>query len=612
MKHLNFLTLAIAAATAVAIQSCQIEDLDVNAIDTNITLLKGVDIPVLEQKEFKLSDFLKLDDSDGVISIDPETNEYLINYSVGTQNVGGFTLDASKMSLAASESASNSINLSVDEIPIGIPVSYDPEDREFLISMGMDLDLFDELSSQVFEFETDVNFSTNNFPDLITAVRSSQLEGNLTLKLVPKGIPFSKFTLNAGSLIQFPEFVKIAAGNGFNVSADGHTLTSLVDIQIPVNQGVELTVGLTALDMGESGVATSGSLTLSDAISVSGTISCSPDDFTGSTQKWSYAGCTATVTSAPYSLSNFRVETTFKADNVKLKSAVVKLSDSAAPSFNTSYSFIIENLPEFLNDANIGLAQFQVGMEVDNSLPVAFDLQAGLTAYKDGASTHEHNIGPLSFPAMKNTVYSVGEHADGTVGDVIYKQIKGLGNLLNPIPDKITAGNFRLNLAKGWIEAEAGKEYDVKFNIGIKTPVSFTADSKVSIGTETEDLNLDLGGDYVVKKAIVKLTAVNTIPLNFEVAVTAKDASGNVLDGVTASLNKVIAGGTATSPATTDVEITLTLPQNTKVIKTLKIDLDASSSESLAAKPLAANQGLTLKNVAFYLPDGVQTNLKNN
>ena len=199
-KSFLFGSFTAVAFAALSLPSCglvDVENFDIENLNTESTVLKGTEIKVFEEdKVYTLGDFIKPDNSGGVISVTSEGN-YKISYTLEPQSLGdGFTIDADKFAINAGDSFNAGISLDT-VIPEGTPISYNEADEELIKSKypNIDFEFFKNSLSQVFSFEQTIDFSISDFPALISAFKKADLkEGSkITFNLVPSGIPFNKF-----------------------------------------------------------------------------------------------------------------------------------------------------------------------------------------------------------------------------------------------------------------------------------------------------------------------------------------------------------------------------------------------------------------------------------
>lgn len=639
MKQFHHLTLAAFSLAALLCQACGlIEVEEITEIDTTSTLAKGTEVTVVAEKKITLGDFLNFGEgsgANGIIQVSAE-GDYSIEYNLEPQSIGdGFTFDASAFELNVNNAFNQSMSLTEATIPAHTPISYNEADRAAVelyfqnFASGVDIAFFESFLSQKYEFNFNIDFTIPGFPELIKSFKKADLDGNFTFTLVPSGIPFQKFVFKKDTKISLPSFLKFSScSNADFTLVNGSELVANKDVNVPMGSGLAFTLALQSLDKG-NGVPTAGSLALVGNVSVDGTISISPADFTGQTEVIdleSYpvlvaAGVltgdgphTITLVKENTSLGSFNVSCTYTAANVALKNATIQLSKDAIPAFDGNYGFDIGNLPKELSaDGNtIELSDVQVNLSVNSTLPFDFGLNANL----DAIGNRKYQLGPLSFDADSETRYVLGDFEDKVVDGVKYKKVEGLGQILNPVPSRIEVKDFEISFDENqWITVESGKNYGGSFQAGVKAPIAFTQATSLSLGYEMNDLDVDLSvaGDFLKgdTKAVIKLQAINEIPFKFGLSISALDADKKPIEGVKITPDVIeIGAGTIAKPETSTPEITIVLPSGSKLIKGISIKFNATVDSDHAGEPLNKNQSLTLKNVRLSLPDGITMDIK--
>ena len=624
MKKLNlFGWSAIAAAVAFLAPGCKVDETyDLGNIDTEVTVLPGVEVPLPNFKEVKLSDLIKLE-TGGVVK--EVSGSYVITYAIDPQVLSGFSINASDFKINASNSLDAAIPLNQttipDKTPLSIPSGLTDSQKTALAALiGIsDVDSFESLKSQSLNFNTNIDFSINSFPTQIKAFKSCTLNGNLSFSLVPSGFPFDKFVIKQGTTITFPSFLVFSSCSNadFTLSA-GHVLTANKDVDVVIGTGISFVLALSGLDMGATGVATAGTLPLNDNITIAGNIYLDPAWFNGPKNTQTFGGTyEVTYVDGDCSLTGCKITANYAAADITLSSATIKADDSAIPAFG-NYGFDITGLPSFLtgDDVQIELNSVQLALNLASTLPFPVTLANGqLKALNGTTATHTYNLPNLVFNANATTGYSIGEHANGgtDANGNTYVNLGGLGSILYPVPTRVEAAGFSVSIPSDWLTVESGVSYGGTLNVGIEAPIAFKSTSKVGFVIDADNVSLDLGDNIPLEKAELNLTAENTIPLNFAIEVVAKDENKNPIPGVTATVDKAIASGHGTgNPAVeTPIKITLTIAKGAPAIKGLQLKLKATSDAGASQYPLAPDQGLHLVKVSLGLPDGITMDVKN-
>ncbi len=621
-KFYSICCVAALAITATLFHGCNLVNIDeVDNINTESQLFKGQEIEVLKEYSKTLAELIG-ENAGSVIKVNGDGN-YQIEYKiVDNQTIGdGFSFDASQFAINLSGGASKSLELSESTIPANTPVSYDPADKATLQTLfpNLNLDLLDGFDSDEISFNFNLDCSIANFPTLIKAFQKADLDGKLNFVLTPSGIPFNKIVFKKGTSISFPSFLRFSScdNSSFELQNE-NVLVAKNDIALNIDKGLSLGLTLKSLDMGNGIEVTEAGLPLAGDVSFSGVVSIAADDFNGKTKDVVLGSHSATVVESDIPV-NFSVSYSYEAKNVQLKNAVIKISEDALPAFDAGkFGFDInaDDLPSFLTgkNVNVELSNVQVNLTLGSQLPFGFGLNAKLAAVSEQTKTFQ--FGPLAFPANAVTSYSLGTHADGEEGGIIYKNIPGIGGILSPIPTRIELQEFQVDFdGDEWITVESGKNYGGTLTASVVAPVAFTENTQVSLDLDIDDINIDFGEQVngLLKgktTGVIKLHAENEIPLNFGIDLVAKDADKKVIDNVEVSVNKDIASGFILNPTSTDIEITVVLPENTSMIKYMGLNMRTYADKQFASLPLMPNQKITIKNVTFGLPNGITVDVK--
>ena len=274
-------------------------------------------------------------------------------------------------------------------------------------------------------------------------------------------------------------------------------------------------------------------------------------------------------------------------------------------------TYEMADLSGMLSDAGQNLvaelSELEIALKVDSSVPAVFSFDAALETAKGSETLHRYVLDDLSV-AYGKTEYVLNLTGTGARNDVIYKQIRDIDKILNPLPNALKINDLTVSIDQDQLaQLEPGKEYEVSGMAAVDTPLSFTADSRLDLSIPIEDakMNLDVVG---LKKAILKLDATSTIPLDFSASVQALDGNGNVIQDISAKTDVPIAGGTIAAPATTAVTVTLTTGGDLR-FDGLVLQLSAASNPQVAGTHLNQAQGLEFRNLVLSLPDGVQVKL---
>lgn len=583
-----------------------------------------------------------------ILSVDAN-GDYVISYNMEQQDIKAFDAiksDAFAFNVNGSKVQTQGLG-GVTNIPANTPLYYDPNDLEVLqaafVYMGyssIDVTLLqaEDFLTQKQTLDLDADFTINSFPKEVAAIKNAKLQGYMDLNVLLEDIPFEYLTMSAGTTITFPTFMHFSgcSNNNFTLNANGNVLTAKNDVKIYIGsgegKGLKLNLTLDQLDFGSNGIAPNAQaqLPLPGKLQIDGELALDPLTFTGPKKDINYPSDltnptnldkTVTVVESDTPVQDLKFSYNYAAAITALNEITLKISDSAKPQFDKTYGFDIEGLddnPLFNgSDVAVELADLQVMLSVDSSLPIDFDLNATLKPLKEGNPTSAkgapYQLGPLSIAKSAKTTYCLNETKEGLDAGVNYKKVAGLGSILNPVPDRLEATDFDVTLDNGWLTFATTTEnipYGAKLDVGLNAPLAFTANTHLSMPLDIE-MKIDLtsmGANLPELHAILSFTAANTIPLSFGIDAQAIDSDKKPIEGIRSEVKGTIAAGAIGKPSSNPVSIDLTLDPG-KVVSGIRLALSASSTEELAGTRMNQNQGLTLTDVSIELPDGITADI---
>jgi len=274
------------------------------------------------------------------------------------------------------------------------------------------------------------------------------------------------------------------------------------------------------------------------------------------------------------------------------------------------YDILLDEIPESLRseDQVIELHGLDVGISIDSGIPFDFTVDAAVEASRNGTVSRRYSFeGLLVHPGQTEFVFN--ESGSGSVSDVVYQAVPDLGKLMSPLPDQLKINDLIVQAAEGQdLSSLVGNPCGATCRFSVDGPLAFSADSKVRWTVPLQDVELNLD-EIGLKKAELTMDVHNTIPLDFSISAVALDAQGNPDSSVTASIDKTISAGRTSSPAVTQVKVTLTSAVDLR-FHGLELTLDAASNAEVAGIPLNAGQGLEFKKIVLTLPDGITVDIK--
>ncbi len=272
------------------------------------------------------------------------------------------------------------------------------------------------------------------------------------------------------------------------------------------------------------------------------------------------------------------------------------------------------DLAAMLSDSGQGLVaelpELEIALDVDSDVPAVFSFDAVLETSKGSKTLRQYALDdlPVSYGKSEFILNATGT---GARNDVIYKQIQDIDKILYPVPDALKINDLTVSIDKDQLALlEPGTEYEVSGQASVDTPLSFTADSRLDLSIPIDNAKMDL--DVVgLKKAVLKMNATSTIPLDFSASVQALDGNGNVIPDISAKTDVPIAGGSVDAPVKTEVSVTLTTGGDLR-FDGLVLRLSAASNPQVAGIHLNQSQGLEFKDLVLSLPDGIQVKMNLN
>ncbi|MBR2747736.1 MAG: hypothetical protein IKD95_05240, partial [Bacteroidales bacterium] len=269
------------------------------------------------------------------------------------------------------------------------------------------------------------------------------------------------------------------------------------------------------------------------------------------------------------------------------------------------------DLAGMLSDSGQGLVaelpELEIAIKVDSGVPAVFSFDAVMETARGSKTLHQYALDdlPVSYGKSEFILNATGT---GARNDVIYKQIQDIDKILYPVPDALKINDLTVSIDKDQLALlEPGTEYEVSGQASVDTPLSFTADSRLDLSIPIDNAKMDL--DVVgLKKAVLKMNATSTIPLDFSASVQALDGNGNVIPDISAKTDVPIAGGSVAATVKTEVSVTLTTGGDLR-FDGLVLRLSAASNPQVAGIHLNQSQGLEFKDLVLSLPDGIQVKM---
>lgn len=554
--------------------ACVNEEYDLSKdIDTDMTLLKNVSMPLGNVEKISLSDILSLDE-DGTSVIDKDENGYYIFSFAGDEIsseicIPGFDL-----------SSSDGIQTEPVEVKFNTgPFAGLSNDK---VSENI---VYSELTGKLVQTSMDIQMDSE-LPEQILDVRSVVIDANVNVT----------FSVNAGTVyvkegfeIKFPDFLSISNASSSDgiIMKDASTMVVNKDYMVSSDNPLKVTLNLDKISVPEGSIV-NGHLLLNKDVSLTGDFYLSPSDFDV----------------IPEDLN-----IVIKADILDLDVISSEVKLDFTESIEGS-SMSIGDLPDFFTGEDICLDIHNPSLRfsIDNATPLSFDIMADIVASKgDESVTITLGEDPkITIPASSSKDYCISKRASITSDIITQIVIPEISDIISIVPEKVDFKNISLSSANDdYINIITGEKYEAAISYEFYAPLAFDSEMNLSFTSEVKDLGMSLEG-IGVRKMEIRLCLENSIPLNMSVSAVALDTESNVLDDITLTVSDVISAGSHETPTTSDIVLTLECTSDSVSFDGLRFEFNAfAPSGELVGVALNENQGFEIKESAICLPEGI-------
>lgn len=272
------------------------------------------------------------------------------------------------------------------------------------------------------------------------------------------------------------------------------------------------------------------------------------------------------------------------------------------------------SLPDFLKDEAVRLPLSNPTMRLHTDLtdmPVGVNAGAQLTSEKtgEGAFTKTLALPPMPFAQGQMTkvyYYQTDGPYDPTspVAGAASVKVDDLTSLVFRLPDHIyvNMAGGRIKLRDEYYTIVMDHDYTARAVYELYVPFAFDRGLTIVYNDSTNSLSDDLK-DYTAQGIKLTATAGNTIPLNLDAIITAIDAEGRSVEGITFSTARIKAStdGHTEVSSQLSIEARLAQPELLRRIDRLCLKVQAASGESAESHQLVSTQYLQFKDVKLRL-----------
>lgn len=298
---------------------------------------------------------------------------------------------------------------------------------------------------------------------------------------------------------------------------------------------------------------------------------------------------------------------------------LIAITGIVDPEINVNTSeFAINDIPDFLKEPgnNLDINNPQIYLTVNNTSPVAVNLNGQLVGHKDDGSTVTvgigQNYGTSPIVLQKNTVNLICISRTGTTSSqagIVDVTVPDLGNVLASIPETISFENIDAKATQQPVTLTLDTDYSFTSDYEAYIPLAFGPDfrliyNKIDAGWD-EDLE-----KYDFNEVHITLNVINSIPMDMVPEVIALDHNENPISNITATITGVIDAGTPASPKDSSVSIILkSTAGNMKELDGVKLVFNGTTKAEYVGTNLNATQTLKFTDIRISVVGGVTIDL---
>lgn len=281
----------------------------------------------------------------------------------------------------------------------------------------------------------------------------------------------------------------------------------------------------------------------------------------------------------------------------------------------------LTNLPDFLQDEEVKLdiTNPVFSFKANNPLNEEIEMDGIMTGYKNGKVTKTVKIGSgnggvpikLKPSGNKQQTISIVRNEKTVVETGATKVIvPNLNDIIETIPDRISVELKPAVKTDDYYTVNLGQDYVLNSEYNIDIPLSFGSGLKIVYEETIDDFDLDLE-DVDIKKAIISITADNTIPLKMEIKnenVSALDVNGNKITDINVTVEGTITESKdGKSIATSQLNINLVSTKEGAISKLDGLFFKVTAVPGQATDvQLLSSQWMQLKDMKLKIPNGIK------
>ena len=288
----------------------------------------------------------------------------------------------------------------------------------------------------------------------------------------------------------------------------------------------------------------------------------------------------------------------------------------------------LENLPDFLsdNEVELDITNPTISFIANNPLETPIILNGEMLGKKADGSMIEGStvkigngskdgnkiqLNPGNNIIILSRTGKSNQENSSTVQNI---QASDINNLIKKIPDEVNVTLNPVVKNDDYYTVELKEDgYTMEGNYDIDIPLNFGSNLKIVYDETIDNFDLDLE-DVDIKKAILSINAVNTIPLAMEIKnenVSALDANGNVIKDIDVTVEGTITeskDGKAEVSSTLNINLNETAEGAISKLDGLKLKVTAVPGQATDVQ-LLSTQWLQLTDMKLKIPNGIKVDL---
>lgn len=580
MKMLHYLrwhSVLIILTGMSALSACVNEEYDLSKdIDTEITILKNVSMPLGSIEPVTIEKILNLEQEDISVLCKNDDGDFIFTF---TGSEISAEIDVPSFSIAPAGG--------IQTEPIEVHFNTGP-------AAGMDPGIvtenivYSKVTGKLLDSSMDIEVESK-LPSQIVDVKSVALDASI----------YMNFSVNAGAVhlmkgfsVEFPEFLNVV-GTGYTDSRfeiqSGNKLVVKDDILISSVSPLTFALKVDKITLPQGSIS-DGLLVMNDEVRVNGDFYLSPSDFRVIPEE---------------------LVVDIKADMTDLDvlSAEVKLAINEKVN-GTSLS--ISEFPEFLTGGNVCLDLYNPSLNfgVKNHTPFAFGVKAGIKAAR-GNDSVEIQLGEdpaIDIPADTEAFYQITRKETDVPQGAVNIVVPELGDLISILPEKVIFDDIILtSTSTDYVSIVSGDKYSASISYEVYAPLAFDKDLNIEFSTDINEIGLSFD-EFSVENFKLGLKIENSIPLDFAIDAVVLDAEGSVVSDMELNVSAPVKGGTQNSPAVSDIEISIKSTGDSFSLDGLRLTMNASAPSDLTGVALNEKQGFKITDLVITCPEGITFN----